>query len=67
MTISGNDTYPNGMCQLNQMLRQTSKEQNVRVEIFSALVSRNSENKTPLHIAIENNCLWWVHVSSINS
>ena len=55
MTISR--TYPKGMCKLNHMLRR-SQEQNFRVEIFSALVSRNSENKTPLHIAIENNCLW---------
>ena len=38
-------------------LHKMSKGQTVKVEMFAALMCRNKYNKTPLHLAVENNCL----------
>lgn len=56
-TLDGNIFLRMPDSKLSRMLFKMSKQDHVKVEIFAALVWGNKENKTPLHLAVEYNCL----------
>lgn len=45
---------PNAAHEIERIMTRSE----IAKEMFKALKSRNKDNKTPLHLAIENNHMW---------